>query len=112
MEFLSDEWYDAANRALQGVDTGHADVSVAYVFDKSSHCIVLANGGAYVSREVESPDVTLHQTKDVAEALRTGSLSALTAIQEGLIAVEGDLALLLHAKEALATVDQALVNLA
>ena len=111
VEFLSNEWYKAANQALQDVDIGHTDLSVAYVFGRTSHCIVLANGKASVRREVESADVTLRQTKDVADQLRLGSLSALTAIQEGLISVEGDVGRLIAAGEAVATVDQVLVGL-
>ena len=111
VEFLSDDWYEAANQALQGVDIGHTDLSVAYVFERTSHCIVLANGKASVRREVESADVTLRQTKNVADELRIGSLSALTAIQEGLISVEGDVGRLIAAGEAVATVDQVLVGL-
>ena len=111
VEFLSDEWYEAANRALKDVDTGQADLSVAYVSEKSSHCIVLTNGRASVRREVESADVTLRQTKDVANELRNGSLSALTAIQEGLIEVEGDLGRLLAARDVMAAVDRALAGL-
>ena len=111
MEFLSNEWYQAANQALQDVDIGDNDLSLAYIFEQSSHCIVLANGKASVSREVESADVTLRQTKDVAEALRKGTLSALTAIQEGLIAVEGDVGRLIAAAEVMAAVDQALADL-
>ena len=47
----------------------------------------------------------------MADELRNGSLSALTAIQEGLIEVEGDLGRLLAAKDAVAAVDQVLVGL-
>ena len=111
VEFLSNEWYEAANQALQDVDIGNTDLSVAYVFGQSSHCIILTDGKASVSRAVESADVTLRQTKDVADELRNGSLSALTAIQEGLIEVEGDLGRLLAAKDAMAAVDQVLVGL-
>jgi hypothetical protein len=111
VEFLSDEWYEAANRVLQGVDTGSTDLSVAYVFEQFSHCIVLANGSASLSREVESADITLRQTTNVTSELRQGSLSALTAIQEGLIAVEGDLGRLVAAKDAVAAVDEALNGL-
>ena len=111
VEFLSNEWYEAANQALQDVDIGNTDLSVAYVFGQSSHCIILTDGKASVSRAVESADVTLRQTKDVANELRNGSLSALTAIQEGLIEVEGDLGRLLAAKDAVAAVDQVLVGL-
>jgi hypothetical protein len=111
VEFLSDEWYRAANQALQSVDVGQTELSVAYVFEQSSHYIVLANGNASVSRETESADVTLRQTGDVAAALRTGSLSALTAIQEGLISVEGDLGRLIEAREVMNSIDKALNSL-
>ncbi len=111
VEFLSEEWYEAANRALKDVDTGQADLSVAYVSEKSSHCIVLANGSASVRPNVDSADITLRQTRDVTDELRNGSLSALTAIQEGLIAVEGDLGPLIAARDAVAAVDKALVAL-
>ena len=111
VEFLSNEWYEAANQALQDVDIGNTDLSVAYVFGQSSHCIILTDGKASVSRAVKTADVTLRQTKDVADELRNGSLSALTAIQEGLIEVEGDLGRLLAAKDAVAVVDQVLVGL-
>ena len=111
VEFLSNEWYEAANHALQDVDIGNTDLSVAYVFGQSSHCIILTDGKASVSRAVKTADVTLRQTKDVANELRNGSLSALTAIQEGLIEVEGDLGRLLAARDAVAAVDQVLVGL-
>ena len=111
VEFLSNEWYQAANQALQDVDIGDNDLSLAYIFEQSSHCIVLANGKASVSRAVESADVTLRQTTDVANALRKGTLSALTAIQEGLIEVEGDLGCLIAARDAVAVVDQVLNGL-
>ena len=111
MEFLSDEWYRAANQALQSVDVGQTELSVAYVFEQSAHYIILANGSASLSRETQSADVTLRQTADVAAALRTGSLSALTAIQEGLIAVEGDLGRLIEAREVMDSVDKALNSL-
>ena len=111
VEFLSNEWYEAANQALQDVDIGNTDLSVAYVFGQSSHCIILTDGKASVSRAAESADVTLRQTKDVADELRNGSLSALTAIQEGLIEVEGDLGRLIAARDAVALVDQVLNGL-
>ena len=111
VEFLSNEWYEAANQALQDVDIGNTDLSVAYVFGQSSHCIILTDGKASVSRAVKTADVTLRQTKDVADELRNGSLSALTAIQEGLIEVEGDLGCLIAARDAVAVVDQVLNGL-
>jgi len=111
VEFLSDEWYAAANEALEHLDTADIELTVAYVSEKSSHCIILSNGTASVSREVGSADVTLRQTADTTGALRQGSLSALTAIQEGLLAVEGEVGRLITAKEALTAVDKTLSSL-
>ena len=112
VEFLSDEWYLAANSALEGLDVGDVDIVVAHVSERQSHYIVVANGTASVEREAHCADVTLRQTSDTAAAIREGSLSALTAIQEGLITVEGDIACLMAAKAALDTVDRALSSLA
>ena len=111
VEFLSDEWYAAANRALKHLDAADIEMCVAYVSEKSSHCIVLADGGVSVSREVDSADITLRQATDTTGALRQGSLSALTAIQEGLIAVEGDVGRLVAAKEVLTAIDEILSGL-
>lgn len=111
VEFLSDEWYAAANGALKHLDTAGIELTVAYVSEVSSHCIVLSDGGASVSRDVDSADITLRQATDTTGALRQGSLSALTAIQEGLIAVEGEVGRLVAAKEALTAVDKILSGL-
>jgi len=105
VEFLSDEWYKAANTALEQLNIGDIELSVAYVSEKSSHCVALSNGGAAVCRGVSSADITLRQTTETADAIRQGSLSALTAIQEGLITVEGSVGRLAAAREALTAVD-------
>ena len=111
MEFLSDEWYAAANGALKHLDTADIELSVAYVSEVSSHCIVLSHGRASVSRDVNAADITLRQATDITDALRQGSLSALTALQEGLIAVEGDVGRLVAAKEVLTAIDEILSGL-
>ena len=64
-----------------------------------------------IGRGTNKADITLEQSLEVAVAVREGSLSALTAIQEGLIAVEGDVGLLIVAAEALSAVDAALSKL-
>ena len=112
MEFLSDEWYLAANSALEGLDVGDVNIVVAHASERQSHYIVVGDGRASVEREAHCADVTLRQTSDTAAAIREGSLSALTAIQEGLIIVEGDIACLMAAKDALGTVDRVLSSLA
>ena len=111
MEFLSDEWYLAANSALEGLDVGDVDIVVAHVSELQSHYIVVGNGTASVEREAPDADVTLRQTSNTAAAIREGSLSALTAIQEGLVTIEGDIACLMAAKPALDAVDRALSSL-
>jgi hypothetical protein len=111
VEFLSDDWCAAANSALEHLDTVDIELSVAYVSEISSHCIVLSNGRASISRDVDAADITLRQATDTTNSLRQGSLSALTAIQEGLIAVEGDVGRLVAAKEALTAIDKILSDL-
>ena len=111
VDFLSDQWFVAANEALQGLDIGNAHLVVAHVSEDNSHHIALSAGHASVGHGANGADVTLRQSSQVAVAVREGSLSALTAIQEGLIAVEGDVGRLLLAAEALAAVDEALSHL-
>ena len=111
VEFLSDKWYEAANSALEGLDVGDANIVVAHVSELQSHYIVVGDGTASVQREDRPADVTLRQSPHTAEAIREGSLSALTAIQEGLIEVKGDVNLLVATSDVLKAVDEALSNL-
>ncbi len=112
MKFLSDDWFAAANKALQDLDIGDVQLTVAHVLDDTSHHIALSGGKASVGPGTNEADVTLRQASEVAAAVREGSLSALTAIQQGLITVEGDVGCLISAAEALAAVDEALSHLA
>ena len=111
VEFLSDDWFVAANKALQGVEIGEAQLVVAHVLGDTSLHIALSGGRASIGHGTNGADVTLQQPSEVAAAVREGSLSALTAIQEGLIAVEGDVGALIDAAEALGAVDKALSDL-
>ena len=108
VEFLSDQWFVAANEALQGLDIGNAHLVVAHVSEDNSHHIALSGGQASVGHGANGADVTLRQSSQVAVAVREGSLSALTAIQQGHITVEGDVGLLISAAEALSAVDKVL----
>ena len=111
VEFLSDDWFAAANKALQDLDIGDAQLIVAHVLENKSHHLALSDGQAKLGPGTNEPDVTLSQSSETAVAVREGSLSALTAIQQGLITVEGDVGRLLLAAEALAAVDEALSHL-
>ena len=111
MEFLSYEWYEAANLALEELEVDRVDLVVAYVSEASSHSIVLANGAVSVRPGADAADVTFRMAAAVAEAVRQGSLSALTALQEGDIGLEGDARLLRQCQGALAAVDRLLMAL-
>jgi hypothetical protein len=113
VKFLSDDWFAAANKALQDHDIGDVELTIAHVLDDTSHHIALSEGRAKVGPGTNEADVTLSsQSSEVAKAVREGSLSALTAIQQGLITVEGDVGCLISVAEALAAVDEALSHLA
>ena len=70
VEFLSDEWYVAANSALEGLDVGDVNIVVAHVSELQSHYIVVDGGTASVDREAHHADVTLRQTSTTADAIR------------------------------------------
>ena len=111
VEFLSDQWFATANKALQDLDIGDAQLIVGHVLGDKSHHLALSAGRAKVGPGTNEADVTLSQSSEVALAVREGSLSALTAIQQGVITVEGDVGRLIFAAEALATVDEVLSHL-
>lgn len=108
VEFLSDDWFATANKALHDLDIGDLQLIVAHVSEDRSHHLVLAEGRAKVGPGTNEADITLSQSSETALAVREGSLSALTAIQQGLITVEGDVGLLISAAEALSAVDEVL----
>ena len=111
VEFLSDEWYLEANTALSGLQVGDHDLVVAHLTDTSSHSIIFRNGRVSIAPGAESATVIMKQTTATMTAVRDGTLSALTAIQEGHIEVEGDVRALLTASEALRAVDEALSSI-
>ena len=108
VEFLSNDWFAAANKVLHDLDIGDVELTVANIWGNESHHLALSDGRAQVGPGTNKPDVTLRQSSEVALAVREGSLSALTAIQQGLITVEGDVGRLISAAEALASVDEVL----
>ena len=111
MKFLSDDWFAAANKALEDINIGDVELTVANVWGNESHHLALSEGRAKVGPGTNEPDVTLKQSSEVALAVREGSLSALTAIQQGLITVEGDVGRLIAATDVLEAVDRILTGL-
>ena len=112
MEFLSDEWYQAANEALMDLTFKGPDVTIAYISGTSAHHISISEGKASVHPGAVGAQITLRQNAEITQELREGSLSALTAIQEGLITVEGDVGSLLASHEALTAIDDILLSVA
>ena len=110
MEFLSDSWFSAANVALSNLDLGETQIVIHNSFSEGpieSFYLCLDGTSAYVSVEPppETPNVMMKQSWETAMAVRDGSVSALTAIQDGRIAIEGDIRKLIAAGPALSQVD-------
>jgi putative sterol carrier protein len=110
VEFLSDSWFSAANVALSNLDLGETQIVIHNYFSEGpieSFYLCLDGTSAYVSKEspTEKPDVVMKQSWETVMAVRDGSVSALTAIQDGRIAIEGDIRKLIAAEPALAQVD-------
>ena len=110
MEFLSDSWFSAANVALSNLDLGETQIVIHNSFSDGpidSFYLYLDGTSAYVSKEppAETPNVVMKQSWETAIAIRDGSVSALTAIQDGRITIEGDIRKLIAAGPALSQVD-------
>ena len=110
MEFLSDSWFSAANAALSNLDLGETQIVIHNYFSEGpieSFYLCLDETSAYVSKEppAQTPNIVMKQSWETAVAVRDGFLSALTAIQDGRIAIEGDIRKLIAAEPALAQVD-------
>ena len=110
MEFLSDSWFSATNVALSNLDLGETQIVIHNSFSEGpieSFYLCLDGTSAYVSKEppAETPNIMMKQSWETAMAVRDGSVSALTAIQDGRIAIEGDIRKLIAAGPALSQVD-------
>ena len=110
MEFLSDSWFSAANVALSNLNLGETQIVIHNSFSEGpieGFYLCLDGTSAYVSVEPppETPNVMMKQSWETAMAVRDGSVSALTAIQDGRIAIEGDIRKLIAAGPALSEVD-------
>ena len=110
MEFLSDSWFSAANVALSNLNLGGTQIVIHNSFSEGpieGFYLCLDGTSAYVSEEPppETPNVMMKQSWETAMAVRDGSVSALTAIQDGRIAIEGDIRKLIAAGPALSQVD-------
>ena len=119
MEFLSDEWFSAARRALAVLETGledgttlviqhliEATAPVAYQLVIDSTTCSLVRGTA------ENADVTMALSSDTADALRSGEVDALQVVQDGRVRIDGDPRCLVEHAELLRSIDATLSTLA
>jgi hypothetical protein len=119
--YLTPEWFEAAQRALersstrapaaddvrvvvQQTVTDGPDGEVAY------HVIVDGGRVRIVSGAADDPTVTFIETWDTASAISRGELSAQGAFMSGLIRVRGDLPRLVECGNAFGGVDDALAE--
>ena len=110
MEFLSDEWFAAANQALAAVVVESELVVEQRIRDRPdlTYQLRLAEGVASLVRAAGDAEVTLEQSLATATEIRRGALSGLEAVQNGQVTVAGDPLALIAAAEALKAVDSAL----
>lgn len=115
MQYLSDEWIEAADAAVAGLDPCTDPCAVSYVITggpsgDTSYTLTLgpeavgiqAGGGA---------EVGLRMSWDTACAISTARLSAQRAFLDGDIRISGDAQALLGLGDALSGVDERLADL-
>ena len=108
--FLTAEWIDALDAAA-GTAVVPAGVSLVIqqiVSDGDGdvrYYLVMADGRLAVrAGEAAAPDVTLVQSREVAEALSRGELNAQRALEAGRLKLRGDIGHLARHGKALGTV--------
>ena len=109
--FLTDDWFADLERAA-GTAAVPAELAlvVQQVITDGSHevayALELAEGSVHVRRgRTAAPDVTFTQDRATATAVHDGELSAQAAFLDGRLRLSGDVAALLAAAPALATLD-------
>ncbi|MDG2113624.1 MAG: SCP2 sterol-binding domain-containing protein, partial [Actinomycetota bacterium] len=109
MEYLTDDWFTAANAVLAELNLAPGTVVIEQRVTGSGgqeYQLVIADGEASLDRAVNrTPDVVMSQSVDTAVAVRSGSLTALEAVQTGRISIEGDPRRLIECAELLSIVD-------
>ena len=117
----SEEWCAAMSEVLADVELPEVRATVEQRIGDGNggpvvaYRLVIDGGRAHLEptpEDVGSGDdggvVVMSQSRTTAEAVRSGELGALAALQAGLIKVSGDMRVLITAAEALAAVDAAL----
>ncbi len=117
MEFLSDDWFRAANDALAGLETDLDDALVIeHVIEHNGatvpyQLVIEARGCALEKGRPRSAHVTMAQSAETAAALRAGTVDALQAVQDGRVRIDGDPRRLIQHAELLQAIDRRLAAL-
>ena len=119
--YLTPEWFDAAQRALELIGAGSEAAPDLHVVvqqrvtdgpdgDATYHVIVDGGTVRIVPGEASDATVTFIESWGTASAISRGELSAQGAFMSGLIRVRGDLPRLVECGNAFAGVDDALAE--
>ena len=114
MQYLGDEWIEAANAAVADLEASVEGFAVGYIVTGGpagdrSYTLRLGPTGASVRSEADAP-VTLRVSWAVAVAIAKGELSAQRAFLDGNMRIDGDAQALLGASEGLLSIDERLAE--
>lgn len=113
MQYLSDEWIEAANAAVDGLEPSAEPFSVSYTVTggpNGERSYTLDLGTPSVVAGTSAP-VGLLMTWDIAKAIALGELSAQRAFLDGNMQIQGDAQALVGNTDGMTAVDAALAPL-
>lgn len=118
MQYLSPEWFVAADQALRVITPVPASVAVAYHVTEDlgsvHYALVLGPDQVGISTDdavIDHADVSFTLERSLAEAVAIGDRNASSAFLDGELRLGGDINLLLEHAKTLADVDDVLADL-
>jgi hypothetical protein len=115
VQYLSDEWIEAANAAVVGLEPAADPFSVSYIVTggpQGDRAYTLTLGPDAVGvRSGSGAAVGLRMSWDIARGIATSELSSQRAFLDGDIRIDGDPQALLGHGGGLAAVDERLADL-
>ena len=117
MRYLSDEWLQAADQALEGLQPIAASVVVGFVIEGSidaedrSYQLRLGPDRVGIDTGVADADVVMVLGRELAGDIAQGETSAQRAFLEGRLRLSGDVNLLLGHASIMASFDDRLASL-
>ena len=117
VDYLSDEWFMQADRALESVSALSEDVTVAVRITGDgqgpdfAYRLILGPGQVRMINDSEPGDVRLTMPYPISVAIAQGKLGAQRAFLDGEIQLGGDTTALLGHQSQLADIDDQLTEL-